>query len=168
MLRNILRAIKKKLRSLFVSLRGTSKSSSRSYRSKSEPKGIILHCTATPKGMDIGVVEIDKWHKARGWKGCGYHEVIRLDGTVEAGRSVEPFETGAHCLGKNDYLGIAWVGGKTENDSINPLQLRALGERCNYYTKRFSFGVDDIHGHNEFANKDCPQINVDAFKNLLL
>ena len=47
---------------------------------------IIVHCTATPPGMKVTVDDIDCWHKARGWKGIGYHYVVDLDGTVYRGR----------------------------------------------------------------------------------
>lgn len=33
---------------------------------------IIVHCTATKEGKDYTVADIDKWHKAKGWKCIGY------------------------------------------------------------------------------------------------
>ncbi len=58
---------------------------------------IIIHCTATPEGRDIDAETIDKWHINRGWSGIGYHYVVKLDGTIEEGRSVN--KTGAHTRG---------------------------------------------------------------------
>ena len=46
---------------------------------------IIIHCTATPEGRDVTVDEIDRWHKARGYDGCGYHYVVYRDGCVMPG-----------------------------------------------------------------------------------
>ena len=43
---------------------------------------IILHCTATPRGRHVTVSDIDRWHKARGFAGIGYHYVIYLDWNV--------------------------------------------------------------------------------------
>lgn len=131
------------------------------------PYGIIIHCAATPHGMDIGFSEIDRWHKDRGWRGCGYHKIIRTSGMVEDGRSIAPFEQGAHCIGRNDYIGICWVGGMTDDDKIYNRQYKVLRQLCLDYMAAFGFTVDDIHGHNEFANKACPQIDMKAFKTSL-
>jgi len=60
---------------------------------------LILHCSATPPDMDIGVAEIDTWHKAQGWKRIGYHFVIRRNGIVERGRPLA--QIGAHVEGHN-------------------------------------------------------------------
>ena len=71
---------------------------------------IILHCTATPEGREVTVAEIDSWHRQRGFDGIGYHYIVHLDGTVEAGRPLA--EVGAHCKGHNSRsIGIAYVGG---------------------------------------------------------
>ena len=50
---------------------------------------VIIHCSATKAGMDFSVADIDRWHRAQGMNGIGYHYVVRLDGTVEKGREVE-------------------------------------------------------------------------------
>ena len=62
-------------------------------------KQIIIHCSATPEGRNIGATTIRGWHKERGFSDIGYHYVIRLDGTIEEGRPIE--QIGAHCQGHN-------------------------------------------------------------------
>ena len=47
---------------------------------------IIIHCSATRPSQDIGFEEINRWHRAKGWLSCGYHRIIRQNGTVEQGR----------------------------------------------------------------------------------
>ena len=42
---------------------------------------IIIHCSATRAGQDFTAADIDRWHRARGFRSIGYHFVIRLDGT---------------------------------------------------------------------------------------
>lgn len=71
---------------------------------------IVVHCSATIDGHDIGYAEIDAMHRDRGWAGCGYHIIIRLDGTIELGR---PYNmAGAHAYGYNrKSWGICLVGG---------------------------------------------------------
>ena len=123
---------------------------------------IIVHCSATPEGRDYTVADIDRWHKAKGWKGIGYHYVIYRDGSVHAGRPVE--QVGAHCTGQNaNSIGVCYIGGlasdgKTAKDTRTPEQRQALrslvAELCAKYP-----GVT-IHGHREFANKACPCFNV--------
>lgn len=58
---------------------------------------IIVHCSATAEGKDYTVADIDKWHRARGFKKIGYHYVVYRDGSVHVGRSEN--EIGAHCQG---------------------------------------------------------------------
>ena len=50
---------------------------------------VVVHCSATRDDMDIGVAEIDKWHRGRGFYMIGYHDVIRRDGSVEQGRDID-------------------------------------------------------------------------------
>ena len=81
----------------------------------------IIHCSATKAGMDFSVADIDRWHRAQGMNGIGYHYVVRLDGTVEKGREVEV--AGAHCLGWNGRsIGICYIGGLDTNG--NPADTR--------------------------------------------
>ena len=82
---------------------------------------VIIHCSATKAGMDFSVADINRWHRARGMDGIGYHYVVRLDGTVEKGREVEV--AGAHCLGWNGRsIGICYIGGLDTNG--NPADTR--------------------------------------------
>ena len=61
-------------------------------------KEIILHCSATKENADFSAADIKKWHLQRGFKNIGYHYVIRLDGTVEAGRKED--EKSSHVICK--------------------------------------------------------------------
>ena len=61
---------------------------------------IIIHCSATIEGKDYTVADIDRWHRARGFRKIGYHYVIYRDGSIHAGRPIS--ETGAHCAGTGD------------------------------------------------------------------
>lgn len=91
---------------------------------------IIIHCTATPPGKDIGAAEITNYHtKTLGWKDCGYHYIVRLNGSVERGRYIS--QPGAHCRGHNAHsVGVAYVGGLDENgqpaDTRTPAQKESL------------------------------------------
>ena len=78
---------------------------------------IVIHCSATPAGVDYRAADIDRWHKQKGWKMIGYNYVVNLDGTVEVGRPLTM--DGAHCntngVSGRPYnkhsIGICYIGG---------------------------------------------------------
>lgn len=77
---------------------------------------IIVHCTANRAGSALRMADIDRCHRSRGWKCCGYHYVIPVDGTIERGRPEEM--VGAHCWNHNRHsIGVAYVGGLSEDGS---------------------------------------------------
>jgi N-acetylmuramoyl-L-alanine amidase len=123
---------------------------------------LIIHCSATPEGRDYTVADIDRWHRARGFKGIGYHYVIYRDGSVHPGRAVEVI--GAHCTGQNaNSIGICYIGGlaadgKTAKDTRTPAQREALRKLVAELKAKYP-GVT-VHGHREFANKACPCFDV--------
>jgi N-acetyl-anhydromuramyl-L-alanine amidase AmpD len=116
--------------------------------------------------MDIGVQEIDQWHKERGFSSCGYHYVIRRNGRVERGRDVE--RGGAHAKGFNaKSLGVCLVGGKGEGDVSD----------CNFTFEQYQslydlisdlkvqFPITKVLGHRDLkgVTKDCPCFDVISF-----
>jgi N-acetylmuramoyl-L-alanine amidase len=121
------------------------------------PKKIILHCSDTPdEGDRYGLLDIDRWHKARGWSGVGYHYIIRRSGMVEVGRPET--EIGAHTQGQNENsLGICLVGTRIftgfQYQSMTTL-IKAIQVRHQIYT-------DEIYGHYEFNSaKTCPGLDM--------
>jgi len=142
---------------------------------------IVVHCAATPPSADIGAAEIDGWHKAKGWRGIGYHYVIRRNGEVEPGRPEG--EHGAHepavnarsvavCLvggvrqvedrdGKEDIDGPRWDFEPENNfteEQFASLR-RLLGELKARYSSAQILGHRDIPG----VKKACPSFDVRAW-----
>ena len=123
---------------------------------------IIVHCTATPEGKDYTVADIDKWHKARGWKGIGYHYVIYRDGSIHQGRPET--EIGAHCQGHNaNSIGVVYVGGlasdgKTPKDTRTGAQKKSLENLLKLLKQKYPKAT--IHGHRDFAAKACPSFDA--------
>lgn len=119
---------------------------------------IIIHCSATAEGIDIDAKTIDRWHRERGFSSIGYHFVVKLDGTIEIGRPLGYI--GAHCLGHNaNSIGICYIGGIERNtrkskDTRTEKQKKSLLELLQYLKLKFPSAT--IHGHREFAKKDCP------------
>lgn len=118
---------------------------------------IIVHCSATPEGRDIGVADIDRYHRSRGFACIGYHWIVRLDGRIECGRSEAL--TGAHCRGLNHCsIGVCYVGGidaaGRPKDTRTPAQRKALLHLLSDLHR--SYPNARIYGHRDFAPKACP------------
>jgi hypothetical protein len=136
---------------------------------------IVVHCSATRPGTDIGAAEIDRWHQDRGWRGIGYHAVIRLDGTVEPGRGLD--EVGAHCASHNRVsVGVCVVGGVGEDGkpacTITDVQQVALRGLLAAWQQRWpdaevlghrdlspDLDNDGVIGSHEWQ-KACPSFDV--------
>jgi N-acetylmuramoyl-L-alanine amidase len=129
---------------------------------------IILHCSATREGDNsVNAKVIDRWHKARGWAGIGYHFVILINGKIELGRMID--KVGAHVKGMNkSSIGICYIGGveKEKNkrgewvpkDTRTAAQIATMLELLRLLKKIFPKAT--IHGHNEFSSKACPSFDV--------
>ena len=122
---------------------------------------IIIHCSATKEGQKFTVADIDSWHRQRGFKCIGYHYVIYLDGTVHTGRPEQ--ETGAHTVDHNaNSIGICYIGGLDaggkSKDTRTVQQKTALKKLVSELKIKYTEAT--VHGHCEFANKDCPCFNV--------
>jgi N-acetyl-anhydromuramyl-L-alanine amidase AmpD len=121
---------------------------------------IVVHCTATPEGRDVTVADIDRMHRARGWKKIGYHYVVYRDGSVHEGRPVN--EVGAHAYGHNaNSIGVVYVGGvakdgKTAKDTRTPAQRRALTDLLRKLKKQYPGAR--ICGHRDLS----PDLNHDG------
>lgn len=138
---------------------------------------LIIHCAATPPTADIGAIDIDKWHRQRGWWGCGYHFVIRRNGDLESeanGDRCRPLSrAGAHVgdcgPGWNKRsVGICMVGGVNAKgqpeENFTPEQWSTLEELiCNL---THDYPGCTIMGHRDLIKltgappKACPSFDV--------
>lgn len=128
---------------------------------------IILHCSATPEGKNFKAADIDRWHKAKGWKCIGYNYVIDLDGKIEDGRPLEM--TGAHTIGHNsNSIGICYIGGVDGKN--NPKDTRTVPQKESMFSivrqlmMAYGLTLKDVHCHNEFAAKACPSFKIEQFR----
>ena len=113
---------------------------------------IIIHCTATKQLAHINVNDVRRWHRERGFSDIGYHYLILVDGTVEAGRPLSAI--GAHCKGHNAHsIGIYYVGGLNDKgkpaDTRTPAQREAMRTLLTSLKHRFPDAT--IHGHRDFV-----------------
>jgi len=137
---------------------------------------IIIHCSDSEWG---DFYAIDKWHKDRGWKGCGYHYVIgngyqtyedyknkrRMDsGFLQKGRADS--EIGAHVLGMNsDSIGIVLIG----RYDFTKNQFSVLANLCCNLMDTYGLPVENILGHYECPTgksqgKTCPNFEMKFFR----
>ena len=119
---------------------------------------IVVHCSAVKPGQTSSAEQIDGWHKAQGWKGIGYHYVVRRNGQVELGRPL--WEAGAHVKNHNRHsIGVCYEGGydaagkaADTRTSEQRVALRGLLEELH---GRFPEAV--IVGHHDLdPKKPCP------------
>ena len=136
---------------------------------------IVIHCSATKPGTDIGADEISQWHEDRGFDEIGYHAVIRRDGQVEFGRQFD--EVGAHVMGQNyRSVGVCLVGGVNNNyepeNNFTEEQFESLGKVVDLLLLAYPGAV--VVGHRDLSPdldgdgvieehewiKDCPSFDV--------
>ena len=124
---------------------------------------IVIHCSATPATMDIGVEKIREWHVGENhWDDVGYHHVIRRCGTLEPGR--DESMVGSHARAVNGTsLGICLVGGSNsngdwENNFLDPQFVTLKALLLNLIKK---YEIKKIIGHYQVdSRKECPSFNV--------
>jgi N-acetylmuramoyl-L-alanine amidase len=126
-------------------------------------KFIAVHCSATPASRDIGVKELDRMHRERGFRCIGYHYVIRRDGTVESGRPCN--QPGAHVEDWNHCsIGVCLVGGVNDKlkpeANFTPNQLGVLKSLLLRLASQYPKAI--VQGHRDFPKvaKACPSFDI--------
>ena len=129
-----------------------------------ETKYIVVHCSQTRPSQNIGVKEIDRWHRERGWLKVGYARVIKRDGTIEQGRDDDELQ--AHVKNYNHIsTSVCVVGGAKEENWKEP-EDNFTGEQWESLKKVLEEQVIKypkarIVGHYELdERKTCPNFNV--------
>ncbi|MGO3983368.1 N-acetylmuramoyl-L-alanine amidase [Pseudomonas sp. SAS7] len=132
---------------------------------RAETDYLVVHCSATRPSQDIGAADINRWHRAKGWRCIGYHFVIRRNGVVEKGRELD--QIGAHVEGHNiNSVGICMAGGVTEADinvpenNFTPEQFASLKHLLGELKEKYPNAT--IQGHRDFPKvaKACPSFDV--------
>jgi N-acetyl-anhydromuramyl-L-alanine amidase AmpD len=149
------------------------------FQARKKTDLIVVHCSATRATQMLGVKDIDRMHRQRGFIAVGYHYVITRDGLVEIGRPVGTI--GAHVEGFNSVsVGICMIGGvgpdgKRGEDNFTAAQYARLVGLLN--TLRTTYPSARICGHRDLSrdlnkdgkitpnewSKECPSFDVEAF-----
>lgn len=131
------------------------------FKTRKETKYIFVHCSATRPSQDVGVREIRQWHKEQGWLDVGYHFVIKRDGTIETGRSLEA--VGSHVKGYNEVsVGICLVGGIDDQGKPDANFTVAQMESLKAVLKEVgeTYPEATVMAHHDVAPKACPSFHV--------
>lgn len=130
---------------------------------------LIVHCSAVMPDIESGAADIDRWHRAQGWRGgIGYHYVVRRDGAVESGRREDV--PGAHCRRHNAHsIGICYEGGLDAHgkpaDTRTPEQKHALRQLLMRLREKYPQAI--IVGHRELdPMKACPCYGMEEYRDL--
>lgn len=112
--------------------------------------GIVVHHSASDSdNFEI----IDRYHRSKGWDGCGYHFVIEKDGTIKEGRPLR--KHGAHAKNRNrTHIGICLVG----TNEFTLIQKVSLTNLCRALNR--SYPIQSIERHHEKCPGDGLQIEV--------
>lgn len=118
---------------------------------------IVIHCSATRCDRPYTAEQLERDHRARGFRKTGYHFYIRTDGTTVHPRLLG--EIGAHVKGLNHCsIGICYEGGLDPDghpaDTRTPHQRERLLELLTILRRLYPAAL--ITGHNQFARKACP------------
>lgn len=119
---------------------------------------VFLHCSASDNPKHDNIETIEEWHKARGFKGIGYHFYIDKVGRQFACRNIEV--TPAAQEGHNTGTIAICCGGLKE---FPLLQMDSLKKLCKQINAAYRGNIT-FHGHKEVAPKDCP---VFSYKTIL-
>ncbi len=124
---------------------------------------IIIHCSLDLPDSTIGFKEIDRRHRAEQKFGCGYHAIIRRDGSVDSGRHLE--SSGLHTRGYNDRsVGVCLIGGRNQAGDPYPdftaAQIDALRGLLETLLK--SYPDAEVYGRAELdeSAEDSPGFKV--------
>ena len=119
---------------------------------------LVVHCSDTPDDQPLCARDIQHMHLGFGWDGIGYHQVIRRDGTCEAGRP--EYWRGAHARGANERsLSVCLIG----RTSFTDAQMHSLGRLLDDWRSRYPGA--QILGHRDAVEteKTCPNFDVGSW-----
>lgn len=126
-------------------------------------KYLVVHCSATPEGRDVDAKTIKSWHLNQGWSDIGYHYIIKLNGTVEKGRSDSVPGAGVKNYNK-ESIHICYIGGCDTSMKAKDTRTFQQKSALNTLLKKLKqqYPNAEILGHRDFpnVNKACPSFDA--------
>jgi len=122
---------------------------------KEDIKFIVIHHSVSSRDKTT-FESIDKYHRSKGWNGCGYHFVITGNGSLHNGRDL----TVVGCHARDDGMNYKSVGialtGDFRTELPSDIQLRVLKILLNKLRNTLSIPTENILGHCEVKNAHTP------------
>lgn len=134
-------------------------------------EGLVIHCSATRDGKEVSREQIEREHKARGFRTIGYHYLIQPTGLVIVGRTEA--EIGSHVAGHNTFtLGICMIGTQKFTlkawDALKKLCKDLLEKYPEAYIRGHRDFSPDLDGDGQIEPKEwiklCPNFDVSSWK----
>ncbi|MBR1591362.1 MAG: N-acetylmuramoyl-L-alanine amidase [Acidaminococcaceae bacterium] len=121
---------------------------------------IVVHHTGNDVDDDLSAREIHNIHQALGWSGCGYHYIIRKDGTIEAGRP--RWAVGAHAEGANWHSIGVHLSGNFEIGTPTAAQIESAAYLIGWLCERYDIvpTANGVKGHCQLMATACPGRNL--------
>ena len=125
----------------------------RPLTTRKSTKRLVIHCTATREGQDIDATTVDGWHLKQGWAGIGYHYLVGLDGSIEAGRPLPAVGSGVSGFNA-DSVHVVYVGGLDRQgqpkDTRTPEQKAAMKQLRAHILAQYRT-IADTCGHRDLS-----------------
>ena len=132
---------------------------------------IVIHCSATPKDMDVDAAKIKHWHTVdNGWDDIGYHYVITDSGQIYLTQNTNKISY--HASGYNtNSIGVAITGahrrdaGETNKELVGSKEYNSLVYLVAKLKEKYNIPLANIIGHNETGSpKSCPNLDMNEFR----
>ena len=121
---------------------------------------IVWHTSATKESSNIGVDELRRMHKARGWSDVGYHIIVQRNGNIQIGRPIEKIGAGVYGFNKH-AVHLVWIGG-LKNDGKTIVDNRSESQKASMIAATIemkkSYPNAKVIGHRDFS----PDLNGDG------
>ena len=115
---------------------------------------IVVHHTGNPQDDDLSAEQIHESHLAQGWAGCGYHYIIRKDGTIEIGRP--DWAIGSHAYGYNSHSIGIHVCGNFEIAEPTDAQIESLAYLIGWLCDEYDLKPrEDVVAHRDLMATAC-------------
>lgn len=143
------------------------------YAPDSAVDTIVIHYSATPIEREYSYAQLERDHKARGFREGGYHFYFPRKGGVVKGRDLSQpgrFEIGAHSKGENgSSIGLCFEGGVTSaapdtgHDTRTSGQIKEMIRMIDAMHERFPGAL--VKGHRDMpgAATQCPGFDATAW-----
>ena len=121
---------------------------------------IVVHHTGNGVDDDLSAREIHNIHQAKGWAGCGYHYIVRKDGTIEVGRP--RWAVGAHAEGANWRSIGVHLSGNFEIGTPTATQIESAAYLIGWLCERYDIvpNANGVKGHCQLMATACPGRNL--------